>query len=270
MKSEKTLLNVTAVLIAFTAGVWTVQAAHAQVLRWNESARSSILNRSELAKQSDALPAWKMKQMVWPSPEELSSSAVAVNDDLKDECVAWLTRFLDTGQAPADIREHLVAMRAWGSIREESKQKRPCDVFITRFQKGSQTVHIQESPANVVITVASEAPTPAVQASHKDLLFDTAAHLLKEGLRPNPRSESLHLTSEDRGGIAITKADWVPESVAAEDPQGRKVLDGAQAQTLGTWSLKAETDGRYVRFIIHKYVGSVPPDPYIERFAATK
>jgi hypothetical protein len=169
-----------------------------------------------------------------------------------------------------DIREHLVAMRAWGSIREESKQKRLCDVFITRFHKGSWTIHIQESPANVTIALASEAPAPDVQASHKDLLFDAAARLLKEELRPSPRSESLHLTSEDRGGTAITKAAWVPESVAAEDSQGRKVLDAARAQTLGTWSLKAETDGRYVRFIIHKYVGSVPPDPYVERFAGTK
>jgi hypothetical protein len=255
----------------FAAGTPIVPAGEDQTLRWNEAAQSNVLNRPELAKRGEVLPTWKIKQMVWPALEELVKARVEVSGELRDECVTWLAKFVSAKQLPADIKEHLVAMKGWGLVKAESEQKRLCDVFIVRFRKAGYTVHLQESPANVVVTIVQEAPAPDADMDHKNLVFRTAAWFLKEELQPNPESKWLRVFKEEKGGLELTTVRWWIDSVIVEGPGNRTGYDGSKTAKLGTWNVVSETDGRYVRFIIHKNIpGPVGPDVYAKRFDAPR
>jgi hypothetical protein len=258
-------------VVAVVVGPCMAQVADDHTVFWNEAAQSVVLNRSELAKLGEALPAWQIRQMVWPSSEELRSAGVAVGDDLKDRCVTWLAKFVNAKQLPMNMKEHLIAMKAWGLVKPEAEQKRLCDVFIARFRKGGYTAQLQESPANVVMTIAQENPSPDANTDHRNLVFRTAALFLKEELRPNPDSKGLHVIRAEKAGVAITTVTWWIDSVMVEGPGNRTAYDGTKAAELGTWNVVSETDGRYVRFIIHKKIrGPVAPDVYAQRFSTPK
>ncbi len=243
------------------------QAMGAAPTAWNESVRTSILTRSELAKTSEVLPAWKIKQMIWPSSEEMASASVTVNDDLKDAALTWLVRFIPREQIPLDLKEHFVAMRGWGLVRPESEQRRLCDVFISRFQKGPYSVHVQESPGNVVLTIGHEDLPTAGDLDHEALVFQTSRLFLRQELRPNPQSKLLHVSRKEQSDVAITKVMWSIESVVGTDEKGNTYRNGVKAEQLGTWHVTAETDGRFVRFDILKFVNSPTQlDPCMERF----
>jgi hypothetical protein len=271
MRTLKDKSIVALALGLFAAGTPIVPAGEDQILRWNEAAQSVVLNRAELAKLAEALPAWQIKQMVWPSSEELHAASVAAADDLKDRCVTWLAKFVNAKQLPMNMKEHLIAMKAWGLVKPEAEQKRLCDVFIARFRKGGYTAQLQESPANVVMTIAQENPSPDANTDHRNLVFRTAALFLKEELRPNPESKGLHVIRAEKAGVAITTVTWWIDSVMVEGPGNRTAYDGTKAAELGTWNVVSETDGRYVRFIIHKKIrGPVAPDVYAQRFSTPK
>jgi hypothetical protein len=162
-------------------------------------------------------------------------------------------------------------MNNWGLIREESKQKRLCDVFITRFRKGPYTIHIQESPSTVIVVIGRENAPSTDDVDHKSLIFETANLFLKKELRPNPGSKHIRIHKELHEEIEITKVTWRIESVISEDEKGRTKLSLEKAGKLGTSSVKAETNGKYMWFYIRKMTrGPVPLGAYAERFGAAK
>jgi hypothetical protein len=243
------------------------QVADDHTVFWNEAAQSVVLNRSELAKLGEALPAWQIRQMVWPSSEELRSAGVAVGEKLKEDCVAWLTKFLDAKQLPPDTKAHLVAMKRWGFVRQGNKQSGVCDVFLTRFQKGPYSVHIQESPGNVLVTIGCESLPPDGGPDPQALVFQTAGVFLKQELRPNAQSKHLYVSKSEQNGVATMKVTWQIDSVLREDEKGNTYRNGVKAAELGTWHVVAETNGRYVRFDIQKFVDApMRLDPCAKRF----
>jgi hypothetical protein len=248
------------------ASAWSAVAGE-RTLRWNEAAQSNVLNRSELAKLGEALPAWQIKQMVWPSSEELRSAGVTVDEKLKEDCVVWLAKFLDAKELPPDTKAHLVAMKRWGFVRQASRQSAVCDVFLARFQKGPYSVHIQESPGNVLMTIGCENLPPDGGPDQQALVFQTAGVFLREELRPNPQSKHLHVYRDDKNGVVTTKVMWQIDSVLVEDEKGNTWRDGGKAAELGTWHVVTDTNGRYVRFDIQKFVNEPRrPDPCAKRF----
>jgi hypothetical protein len=271
MEATKHNAKLILALVILASHMAVVQAADEQSVQWNESAKSVVLNRDELHKLRDALPTWKIKQMAWPSSEELISAVTAVDGKLKDDCVSWIAKFIDNNQLPKDLRVHLVAMKEWGLIRKQSEQKRLCDVFITRFRKGPYTIHLQESPANVVVVIGHENLLLTDDIDHKSLIFETAYLFLKEELRPEPKSKRLHVYKETHEKNEITRVTWQIESALIEDEKGNTLLDLSKAAKVGTWHVEAETNGKYVRFNIEKETEDpVSPDPYVERFRPTK
>ena len=103
------------------------------------------------------------------------------------------------------------------------------------------------------------------------VVSSTAALFLKEELRPDPESKRLYTRKEGSAGTETSTVNWQIDSVMVETAEGRTAYDGSKGEKLGTWHVTAETNGRYVRFIIHKKIaGPVPPDPYAERFGTTK
>jgi hypothetical protein len=156
-------------------------------------------------------------------------------------------------------------MKNWGLIKKESEQKRLCDVFITRFRKGPYTIHVQESPYNVVITVVDERAAKGTWVDHKDLVFKIGGTILKEELKPDPKSARLFTSEVVRDEHKISKVTWILESVIRKY-KGQNVVDVTKACEVGTTSVEAETDGRFVRFEIRKEVLPGIADPYIERF----
>jgi hypothetical protein len=266
MKRNAKLIPVLVILACYGA---VVEAANKQEIQWNESAISTVLNKNELTKLGRAFPAWKIKQSTWPSVTELGAKKITVDEKLNVSCIRWQEKFITTEYLPGDVNEHLVAMKNWGLIMKESEQKRLCDVFITRFRKALYTIHIQESPYNVVITVVDDRAAIGTWVDQKDMVFKTGGAILKEELKPDPKSARLFTSEVVRDEHKISKVTWSLESVIRKY-KGQDVVDVAKACEIGTTSVEAETDGRFVRFEIRKEVGGRGPDPYVERFDADK
>jgi len=77
-----------------------------------------------------------------------------------------------------------------GVFRKASEQKRLCDVFLVRFTKGPYVIHIQESPFNVVISIADgRIVKKKPKVGHKNLVLQTAAGVLHKGLVPDPAKD---------------------------------------------------------------------------------
>jgi hypothetical protein len=231
-----------------------------------------MLNRDELAKLGRVLPGWKIKQCTWPGGKEISAKRVKVDERLKLSCMGWLRKFMDSEQLPEDFARHLIAMKNWGLIRKESEQKRLCDVFVARFKKDHYVVHIQESPYNVVIAVADERPANAGAPDHKNLVVRIGGIFLNEVLRPNPKSENLHVSQREADGRKMSKVVWLIDPVATTDEKGRTCGNPLKAREIGASVVRAETDGKFVRFDITKRIKGARghPDPYLERFKPAK
>ncbi|MHC4638744.1 MAG: hypothetical protein ACYTBV_14785 [Planctomycetota bacterium] len=269
LPTAKTHFNLLTILAIGCISFLSVYAAEQQVIKWNENAISTVLNKNELTKHGRVFPAWKIKQTTWPSVTELGSKKIIVDEKLNVSCIRWLEKFITKEYLPADMNKHLVAMKNWGLIKKESEQKQLCDVFITRFRKGPYTIHIQESPYNVVITVADDRAAKGTWVDQKDLVFKIGATILKEELKPDPKSERLFTSEIVHDEHKISSVRWILESVIRKH-NGQEVIDVTKACEIGASSIKAETDGRFVRFEIRKEVLRGSVNPYIERFEPDK
>ena len=236
---------------------------------WNSYSQSQILEKEQLNSLGNALQPWQIKQMTWPNAEEISASSVDVDNNLKLSCKKWLEKFISKNYLPNELENNLIPMKNWGLISKVSEQKRLCDVFITRYSKNNYTVHIQESPYNIVVSVADERITKDPNADHKKLVIDIANMLLNENLKPDPNSENLHIYEMFYYGYKITRLTWFIDSVIVKDRDGNKCKDLTKASKVGTSNVKAETNGRFVRFEFIKETGSKAAycDPYEERFS---
>lgn len=235
---------------------------------WNSSAQSKILNKEELNKLGKAIQPWQIKQMTWPTAEEINAASVNVSNGLKLSCKKWLEKFLKKDYLPTGLDEHLVAMKNWGLIRKESEQKDLCDVFISRFKKGPYIIHVQESPSNVVIAVADERLAQKARTDHKKLVVETACLILKEVFKPDPNSEDFHVSESMQDNHKISKVIWLVKSVKRTDSKGRTSGNPIIAQKIGASVIRSRTDGKVVVFdIVKRIKGKRPPYPYVKRFS---
>jgi hypothetical protein len=239
-----------------------------QEVRWNTNARSAILNKDALTSQAVLLP-WKIAQMTWPPESEITACSVRAPAEAQAAGMGWIRRFVRQEFLPADLESHLVAMKDWGLIRERTQQKRCCDVFIARFNKGPLVAHIQESPYNVVICVADERLSNAAAANQKGFVLEMAKQLLSEGLQPASQSD-VSAYGDPSVGEKTAKFSWPTTSVRTTDSNGKRCISYVQAQKNGAIHARAETDGRFIRFEIIKYAGgpAIFSDPYVKRFQA--
>jgi len=240
------------------------------IVRWNGDVQCQTLNRSRL-NEVKVLPTWKIKQMTWPVESDIASHIVVAGPEAKSSCMKWLERFVEKEYLSDEIEGHLIALKNWGLIREEAQQKRLCDVFIVRLKKGPLVVQMQESPFNVVLSVADERLNAKRNPNHKELAIDIAKHVLREELNPDPKSD-LQAFSSSSNGITVTKIIWLTKSVGTADPNGKKCANLSQAEKNGAIEVETETDGTFVRFDIVKYSGGPAAylDPYVARFGLSQ
>lgn len=280
MRNEKSLICMLVLIAVFTVNPMrsiTAEISKEQTTKWNEEAVNAALDKETLAKLGEAFPAWKIKQITWPSVTELSSASVTVDDEIRTSCVRWLRKFLKEEQLPADIDKHLVPMKNWGVFRKASEQKQLCDVFLVRFTKGQgpYVIHIQESSFNVVIGIADKRIVKKKpKAGHKDLVLQTAAGVLHKDLVPDPAKDLFQRKPKAaRDGGTISGLIWRPPSVVGKDKEGRGFVKTDVAAKIGTFEIYADTDGAFVRFHIVKSVSGGPRlvrDPYVQRFSPPK
>ncbi|MBN2181247.1 MAG: hypothetical protein JW715_04980 [Sedimentisphaerales bacterium] len=261
------LIFVTTVVFFWMAAT---QASEEQKTLWNEKAESKILNKTELEKIGPAFESWKIKQIAWPSLEEIKSKNVTVNNKLKKSCVEWLKRFMAKEYLPPELEKNLIAMKEWGLITEESKQKRLCDVFIMRFKKDNFVIHIHESPGNVVITVSDERLDKKPRTDYRDWVLEVAALVLNfEKLKPNPDLIDVHVGEIERDNSRITRVSWLIGSVTTRTDSEIRKVSGLKAAKIGASHVAAETTGNFITFSIPKEIGGpTNPDPYTERFSS--
>jgi hypothetical protein len=247
-----------------------------EALRVNEKAVSRVLNKTRLAKLGEAWPAWKTPPMTWPTEEEIAKNSVQVDPSVKDNCIKWLSKFMKDESCAKALESHLVAMAKWGLFWERTEKEPLCDVFICRFVQGSYVVHIQESPADVVISVADErlADNPKPPTAHGEFIAAMASTFLHKDIVPD--RERYWFQFEPKAtpdGGAITRVQWNPPFVVTHDQKGVRLIDTERAGKIGTSDIDAETDGAFVRFDILKSPGGGPAfirDPYVRRFGVSK
>ncbi|MHC4867421.1 MAG: hypothetical protein ACYTEX_25385 [Planctomycetota bacterium] len=270
-KATKISLVVTGVFVAMGAG-GACQAGEGAAVQWGKNARSAVLDANELGKMRAVYPAWKVKQSVWPSVSEISTKSVEVEERLKVSCMGWLRKFMSHEQVPEDLDAHLVAMKNWGLIRKESEQKRLCDVFVARFKKHPYVVHVQESAYNVVMAIAYEQDANRAATDHRNHVVQIAGIFLNKALKPNPNSENFHVSETVQDGHKLSKVVWLIDAVAKTDEKGRACGDPKMSREIGASVVRAETDGKFVRFELVKRVKGKrsSPDPYVERFGPGK
>jgi len=268
MNHKNNKFRIFCLITVLTTSINLYQIPLAYAVEWNELAQSQVMNNNELAKLGTAFPAWKIKQVTWPSVSEINTNKVVVDPNLTVQCREWISKFINNDQLPVNLEKQLVPMKEWGVIRKESEQKRLCDVFIVRYKKDDYVIHIQESPYNIVITVSDERLVNESTMAHQDLIIKIADLILSAALKPNPTSENFHVSSKNS---RITYVTWAIDSLHTIDDKGQKVLDLVRAGEAGTTHVDAETDGRFVRFEVIKCPGAVGNayfDPYVERFSS--
>ena len=240
--------------------------ANAEIL-WNDQATSVILCPQAAKQLGSEDVAWKVKQFSWPSLTEVQSHSALPQPEERAACVRWLHRFLNPDRLPLDIDRKLVAMREWGLIQKAADQKRLCDVFIVRFKSMNRIVHIQESPANVVIIVSDETRANDANQNMKEFVLTSARELLKDSLAPPTNPALLHEAVLSDSPEKMIRVSWLIESVIRVK-NGRKIVDSNLASRVGCFNVEAETNGKFVRFNVGKIVDGprVGLDPYKERF----
>jgi hypothetical protein len=216
--------------------------------------------------------------MAWPSADELSASAASVAPALKEEAHNWLKKFIRPEYLPADIEDHMVAMKAWGRVGRSSEEERPdrrCDVFLVRYRVGDHVIQIQESPYNVIMTVSDERLAESPRQDRRQLVEEVVGAVLNKSLASSSSvlesSESLNVleSSESLNGKTGLTVSWVPASIITEiRSDGLGSASGVKMGEVGLSSVHAQTDGRFVRFSITKNDGSAAMflDPYNPRF----
>lgn len=224
------------------------------VSQWNADAASAILNSSSL---TGAVEDWEIKQMVWPSAQELSAAQVSVSSEKKAECAEWLGRFMLPGYLPSDIDRHLIAMKGWGRIEPESEESRRADIFLVRYRVGDYVVQIHETPGDVLIIVADETKAQTPATDRKAFINNVASTFLKSSLM-TPSALSL-----PEGGFSV-------DSTTSSGPQTEVLWGGTETYSgnESVFETKGLSDGRFVRLHIvkptHSKLGFY--DPYETRF----
>lgn len=259
------LMTISAIL--FLCNI-VIRASETPKILWNKEAQSEILNKSELNKIASALDSWKIKQIIWPSADEIDSNSVKVDDKLKTSCMDWLKKFMSKEYLPEDMKNNLIAMKNWGLITEESKQKRLCDVFMTRFKKDNYVIHIQESPGNVVIAVSDERLVEKTRTDYRDWVLEAASKVLDfEKLKPNPDMLDVRVSEIERDKSKIIKVSWPIGSITIRTDSGTRLINGKKATKIGASHVSAETNGKFIIFNIQKEIGGpTHPNYYQERF----
>jgi hypothetical protein len=245
-------------------------------IKTNENAASEILRQESLARLGEACPGWKIRTMVWPSAEDLHRCRAIADQQTKADCLDWLAKFMKPEAIPKDLERYLVALANWGLFREEAKQKALCDVFICRFTQEPYVVHIQESPFNVIMSVADErlADHPKEREAHGNFIRQAASAFLHKNLVPDPTIHWVQLPPQPTAdGRIVTRVQWIPPSLVITEESGLQSTDIVAEAKIGTFHINAETDGTYVRFDILKSPGGGPRDtrdPYVRRFGVAK
>lgn len=272
MKQLTVICGLLAIVAVGNGSCLSAQTKQDPITKWNRDANSTILERQELEKLGKGFPAWKISQATWPSAQELTSNSVTVDEKLKNSCLWWLRKFMTKAYLPPELSKNIVAMKEWGLVEKQADQKRLCDVFITRFTKGRHVIHIQESPSNVVITIAGENSPRNGKGDRKELVVSMATGALNPNLRPKPNSDEFRVHRGTDIAPRMSRMSWYADSVIRTDHEGKKLLSLAKASKIGTKRVTAETDGRFVRFEIVKCIKGprAAPDPYVERFKPAK
>ncbi len=257
------------VVLMATAASRVVEAETYPVA-WNDRAASSVLSRNALNELTPVVPEWKARHMLWPADLDLQARQCKATEEQRSDCIRWIAKYVNAVQIPPELDTHLVALGGWAALSEHSSAKdMKADVFLTRFRKGPHVIQIQESPSNVIITIADERLAAQGRADHVPFVTETAALLLKEPLRPNVSSPKFHAADLGEGthGTKITRVSWIIESVLTPGSDGKEVVSQDKAVEVGTTSVEAETDGRYVRFELRKETFAPGIDPFVPRFA---
>jgi len=129
-----------------------------------------------------------------------------------------------------------------------------------------------------VIAVADENRADKAATDLKEFVLNVAKQTLNIKLFPDPQKDQKNMFEY---GAMVTNDDgrmvhfvWAPPSIVSYVDNGRKRIDlDAAGKQIGTYHVEAETDGRFVRFVIRKYLGgSGDPAPDVNRFdpAATE
>lgn len=237
------------------------------IIKWNRDVTVPI--PPQQGSSPNPLPKWKIKQMVWPSDDEIQKYSVAVEAKVKESCMQWLNKFLYKDWIPSDMQNRLIAMKRWGVFKEESTPQQLCDVFIVCIQQGHDIVRIQESPYNVVITFIDDRYVEQPRSDGKEYMIQAANRILQESLRPNPESDAFHVTENIRKEGISTRIIWTLDAVIKERrPDGVMWISSKLAAKIGTSGVRAETNGTFVRFSITKSTNDARGffDPYEKRF----
>jgi hypothetical protein len=257
-------------VLAFLAACTVLPAAEGSVV-WNKESHSRILDDQVLSKPGTGVTPWKVRSMVWPSDTEISAASVSCSTAIKAEAAGWIRRFVRREYTPADLEAHMIAMRAWGRLFDKESEKL-ADVFIVRYRTGSSVIHIQESPYDVVVSIADDESDgkPRPVAERRAFVLETAVKVLDPNLLTDGKSGFYEARRGADSGTSVTSAfQWSPPSITGMDAKGQKIRDTLTASRIGAFSIKAETDGRFVRFDISKSPEAGPRlyrDPYVQRF----
>jgi hypothetical protein len=250
------------------ATAWSAVAAGADPINWNERAASQVLNRKSLEGLTPVTPRWKVRQMVWPPEAELRPKRADATDKQRSECMQWLAKYLNATQIPPGLENHLVALQEWDAW-DDHDIKETTDVFLVRIQKGPQVIQIEETLSTVVIIVGNDRLATQRRSDHAQFVGEVSASLLQEPLRPILSSSRFYATNLGAGkdGTKISRVSWPIESVLVRDANGKEAMSHAKAVEVGTVSVEAETDGRFVRFELRKHVDAPGVRPFVRRFA---
>ena len=245
-----------------------ILAADQPGVQWNERAMSRILNGDQLSKLTEVnskFGASRIRQITWPTSSEVASKSVPASEALREACMKWLRKFVKQDYLLADLPKNLVAMKNWGPTGRDSGQS-GLDAFIVRFAKGSHTIQIYESPGSIIVAVADEQLGDKPRTDHRDWALEVAALLLNEALKPEPDLKDVHVSESVSEGRKLSRISWLVGSVTVRKGK-RRLTNGIEAARVGASSVEAETDGRFVVFIIHKVTqGPTEPDPHTPRF----
>jgi len=255
-------------VLAAIIGCTTLSAAGNRVITWNEQVKSKILNSKMRRSLSGKYPNWKLRQQTWPLPIEISKHNCHPANRFESECFKWLTKLSNVPQLAPEFNGHVLAMKEWGLV-SGGKQPRLCDVFLLRFRRGHRIVHVQESPGDVIFVVADERLARKPRTDYAQFVSEISTFLLSQPIRPDLSSPDFHMAdiSLDKSG-SFVRGSWAIDATFVRDENGNKVATSLmKAAEIGTSSVGAETDGRFVHFRIQKAIFGPGIDYFIERFS---
>ncbi len=276
VKGEKLYVLFVVAILCVGLGV-TGPAAETDPV-WNDEATSDILNKNELSKLAEVLPSWKVTQMVWPSPEELSAARVTAKAEVVSSSLDWIKRYVRHDALPEKFGDRLVPMKRWGRVTQQVGENPLCDVFIARWRTNYRVTQVQESHYNVTMTVTDERLAEAGRTDHKEFVEEMARASLQEHLLPDEEVAPILVREKVAGSdvegsrIVLSRVLWsVPAVVVRHEEHGGPTWISLKvAREIGVTWVEADTDGRFVRFGIVKFPkGPGRLDPYAERFSDT-